>query len=323
MIKTFVKRLTTIIGYKKLDAGFLHRISREPLNPSLHLQYAVHALKKNQYYLALAEFKTAEYLGANDGEIQKHRNTILSSMPQQGIMNHNQYYRFKSLASELKHRSEKENYSVLDVGGGMGRLASFIPEASYCLAEPSVNGISGTNLPFSDHAFDYVVACHVLEHIPIEKRQLFLNQLLSKSKYGLILLNPFHIRGSHVESRLKLVLNVTGAEWAKEHLAYTLPRIGDLEKYAKENKLQISIRPTGTLTTTLSLVFVDYFAEKSSLKSDWKKVNEFFNLTFDNNVLDTDQYPTGYIVYLGWPDKKYNTVNPNIINSNEIDESFS
>jgi 2-polyprenyl-3-methyl-5-hydroxy-6-metoxy-1,4-benzoquinol methylase len=55
---------------------------------------------------------------------------------------------------------------VLDVGGGHGQLASFLPEASYCLAEPSVNGISGADLPFADRSFDYVVSCHVLEQIP-------------------------------------------------------------------------------------------------------------------------------------------------------------
>jgi len=57
------------IGYKKTDNGFVRRISKEPLNSGLHLQYAVHDLKKNQYYLALAKLKTAEALGANDTEI--------------------------------------------------------------------------------------------------------------------------------------------------------------------------------------------------------------------------------------------------------------
>jgi SAM-dependent methyltransferase len=303
MIKTFVMRLVNKIGYKKLDSDFVRRISKDTLNYSLHLQYALHALKKSQWYLALAELKTAEFLGANDGEMQKYRNTILSSMPRQEIMNHNQYYRLKSLASELNYRAGKANFSVLDVGGGLGQLASFIPEASYCLADPNVNGISGINLPFPDYCFDYVVSCHVLEHIPLKERRLFLDQLLSKSKYGLILLNPFYIDGGRVEDRLKLVIDVTEAEWAKEHLECTLPRIEVIKEYARERNLQIEIRPNGTMTTTLALVFVDYFASKSLKKSDWEKVNKFFNVKFDNNVLDTEKFPTGYIVYLGWQDK--------------------
>ncbi len=217
-------------------------------------------------------------------------------------MNHNQYYRLKTLESELNYRAGKKNFSVLDVGGGMGQLASFIPEATYCLAEPSVNGISGTNLPFSDHSFDYVVSCHVLEHIPIDERQRFLDQLLSKSKYGLILLNPFHIDGSHVEDRTKLVIDVSGDEWAKEHLDCTLPRIEDIKEYANEKNLQVCIKPNGTMTTSLALVFVDYFSNRSLRKSDWEKVNKFFNTKFNNNVLDAEKYPNGYLIYLGWSD---------------------
>lgn len=285
------------------DESFVGRLSKEPLNAILHLQYAIHSLKNNQPYLAFAELKTAEFLGINDIDIQEFKNALISSMPQSEIMNHNQYYRFKSLASELNYRSDNDTFSVLDVGGGMGELASFIPEASYCLAEPTVNGISGTDLPFLDHSFDYVVSCHVLEHIPLKSRRLFLDQLLSKSRYGLILLNPFYVDGTQVDDRLKLVIDVTGAEWAKEHLECTLPRVEDIEDYAKEKKLQVSIRPNGTSTTTLALVFVDYFATKYGSQSDWEKVNKFFNMKFDDNVLDSEKYPTGYVVYLSWPEK--------------------
>ena len=287
----------------KPDGGFVNKISMEPLNAALHLQYAVYALKRSRPYLALAELKTAEYLGASDGEIQKYRNTIIASMPQPEILDHNQYFRFKTLSSELNSRSDERDYSVLDVGGGQGQLASFIPEASYCLAEPGVNGISGTNLPFPDRSFDYVVSCHVLEHIPVENRKLFLDQLLSKSRYGLILLNPFHVEGSHVEDRLELVIDVTGAAWAKEHLECTLPHLEYIKQYAKEKKLEVNIRPNGTLTTTMALVFVDYFARKSWSKPDLDKINKFFNMKF-GDILDSENYPTGYLVYLGWPEAR-------------------
>jgi len=288
---------------KTTDESFVSRLTKDPLNALLHLQYAIHSLKNNQLYLSFAELKTAEFLGIDGIDIQEFKNVLLSSMPQSEIMNHNQYFRFKSLASELNYRSENNNFTVLDVGGGMGELASFIPEASYCLAEPTVNGISGTSLPFIDHSFDYVVSCHVLEHIPVEDRRLFLDQLLSKSKYGLVLLNPFNIDGTHVDDRLKLVIEVTGAEWAKEHLECTLPRIEDIEDYAKDKQLQVSIKSNGTLTTALALVFVDHFAEKCASKSDWEKVNKFFNMQFDANVLNSDRYPIGYLVYLSWPEK--------------------
>ncbi|MDU9049976.1 MAG: class I SAM-dependent methyltransferase [Candidatus Electrothrix sp. Rat3] len=298
MIKNIFRKFAVKIGVRKPVNKFMRIISKDPLNASLHLQYAVRSFKRGQNYLAFAELKTAEFLGVNDAELLEYKDSILNSMPRNEIMNHNQYFRLKSLASELKDRSKSNHFSVLDVGGGAGVLASFIPEASYCLAEPSVNGISGTDLPFPDRSFDYVVSCHVLEHIPPEQRESFLDQLLAKSKYGLILLNPFYIEGTSVEERLKLVIDVTGADWAKEHLKCTLPKIEDVKKYAKKKKVKITIRPNGTLTTTQALVFVDYFSGKSFSRSDREKVNCFFNTNFDNNILDSEKYPVGYLVYL-------------------------
>lgn len=221
-------------------------------------------------------------------------------MPNLNYMNHNQYYRFTSLADELRERSGKTSISILDVGGGQGQLASFLPDSfTYCLAEPSVNGISGTSLPFPDRGFDYVVSCHVLEHIPVDERREFLDQLLFKSRHGVLLLNPFHVEGSHVFERLKLIFEVTGAEWAKEHLDCTLPKIEEIYDYATERGLNFSRKPNGTLTTSMAFVFMDYFFGIGKGHSEeWRKINVFFNQKYAD-ILDSDKYPTAYLIYLG------------------------
>lgn len=300
LIKRIVNKFYRSFLNKK-DIKFIYEISRSPLNASLHMDYAIHAINTNRPYLALAEMKTAAFLDPSNLKIKNHISLMIPSMPNLEIMDHNQYYRFKSLSSELNDRSNTANYSVLDVGGGVGQLAAFIPEASYCLAEPKVNGISGTDLPFKDQSFDFVVSCHVLEHIPIESRKVFLDQLISKSKIGLILLNPFHISGSHEVERLNLILDVTGADWAKEHLECTLPTIDFVEGFAKERNLEVSIKPNGVLTTTLAFVFAAYFSNKSNSKSDLEKINQinqFYNVKF-YDILKSDNYPTGYLIYLG------------------------
>lgn len=295
MIIEKVKKKLNQLNYERNSKKFRDHISIDPLNANLHYDFSVYAFKHGQPFLAFSELKSAEFLGVDKKNISRYKKRILSSLPMLETMNHNMFYRFKTLADELKVRNNESSFTVLDVGGGLGELAAFIPDASYCLVEPSVNGISGTNLPFENKSFDFVVSCHVLEHIPVKDRNLFLDQLLSKSKYGLILLNPFHIE---VSSPDKIVFDVTKAEWAKEHLECTLPYIEEIQNYANTNNLQLEIKPNGTITTTLAMIFMDHFYSKTNLKSEWDKVNYYFN-NLSQSVLNNDKYPTACLVFIG------------------------
>ncbi|MFQ5560246.1 MAG: methyltransferase domain-containing protein [Nitrospinota bacterium] len=294
----------TTSGTKKDQ--LVNKIVEDPLNGDLHLQYSLEASNSGKPFLAYAELKTAEYLGADRGQVAKHAAAFRAALPELKKMNHNQYFRFETLASEIIKLGGKSNLSVLDVGGDQGQLSSFIPaDYTYCLVEPTMNGLSGKKLPFHYHSFDYVVSCHVLEHIPVKDRLLFLDQLLSKSKHGVILLNPFHVEGTHIAERLKLFYEITGAQWAKEHLECTLPKVDELRSYAADRGLRFHAKPNGTMTTSMAFVFVDHLAGRAGDFKQLQKINAFFNEKFID-ILDSAEYPNAYLVYLGWPEVKKN-----------------
>ena len=276
---------------------FQERIRRDPLNPALHLQLAFQALRADRVYLSYAEFKTALFLGAASKDVEIGLHSARAALPPPERMNHNGYYRLTSLASELVTQSHGGAFSVLDVGGGEGMLAPFIPDASYCLADPNSNGISGLSLPFPKESFDYVVSCHVLEHISPEERTAFLDELLHRAKRGVILMGPFFVEGTHEKDRLQLFIDITNSQWAREHLECSLPRLEHLRSFADQRQLGFAARPNGTLATGMAIEFMNHFADRAGLADDKARINEFFNVKY-RPLLDSVDYPVGYLVYL-------------------------
>src|SRR5262249_966202 len=153
------------------------------------------------------------------------------------------------------------------------QLAPFLPGSRYFLADPASNGLTATGLPPTFGPFDYVVSCHVLEHIEPEARGAFLDALISRMQTAVVLLNPFHLEGTSEEERLQLVIDLTGAPWAREHLQCTLPDVDDVQAYAKVHGLRCSIQPVGAMTTALAYVFVEHFAKRAGAADELNRIN--------------------------------------------------
>jgi SAM-dependent methyltransferase len=261
------------------------RLAADPLNAATHRelaeQYAVET-SLTARLRAHAEHRTAAALEAlaagsapSESSARDGPGTGLATTLDE--LNHNQSYRFRTLAEAVQRIIGTARARVLDVGGGDGGLAWFLPEVDYVLAEPAVNGIDGAALPFPAASFDVVCACHVLEHIAPEQRAAFLDSMLAVSRRHVLLLNPFVMPDSLYPRRIELVLEITGAQWAREHLECGLPTLDEVTRFADSRGVECRVDPNGCLMTSLAMVYVTHYARLAGRSGELARINALFN----------------------------------------------
>lgn len=268
------------------------RLSIKPLNAKIHFNYAKQAARFGLYNLANAELKSAEYLGFDADQVSTLNKRIYGSLTELDELDVNQYQRFKILQTHLQI-SLNDGDAILDIGGGHGILSQFLPANRYFLIEPSVNGISGLKLPFPDNSFDAVVTCHVLEHINADDRLLFISELVRVAKRKVLVFNPFKNEELDEQERLQLVLEITKAEWAKEHIDCGLPAIEEISDYIASLGLDFTIKGYGDIYASMATVFMSYFAGEKHA-ADLVKINKHFNQKYDQ--LSCSKYPTNIMI---------------------------
>ncbi len=310
----------------------LSAVTASPLDPVAHENLGDVYRAADSHWPAQACYRSAGFLGATEpgvflklaisllnlGRIEDARNILVSlgdlagplagdrdallkhatTMPAVPLANldHNRFYRMRSLAQEIRSLAGPEQCSVLDIGGGDGLLAAFLPNDAYLLVEPGTNGLSGLELPLEANSVDIVCACHVLEHIPVGQRDQFLDQLVATAKNHVILLNPFAAEGGKHQERLQLTVDLTGAEWAREHLACGLPELDVVRDYANRRGLSLSVRPNGAVGTAFATTLMNHFAQLAGRQDEAKRINAYFN-SLAEELLISPSMPAAWLVH--------------------------
>ena len=272
-------------------------IRRDPADATAHAAYGALAARHRKHHLAHAQARTAQFLQPAQAAFEDSVRVTAAALPPVLELGHNTYHRMQALARILRDNGHRPGSSVLDVGGGHGELAAFLPGSPYLLADPAGNGLDATVLPAGLGPFDYVVSCHVLEHVEPAQRDGFLDALVGRMRGAVVLLNPFHVAGASEQERLRLVIDLTDADWAREHLECSLPHLRDVRDYAARNGLTCQIEPVGALTTTMAYVFLEHFARRADMAAELKRIDAFFNERLCDAEL-SEPFPTGFAVVL-------------------------
>lgn len=146
------------------------------------------------------------------------------------LMPYDVYERHQVASQILKNElEEKEDVTVLDVGGRINLLDRFLPYETISV-NPDGSGMvwgSGMALPFGDNIFDAVVTIDTLEHLPQKKRLPFIQECMRVARSIGLVAAPFGSAGHTVyEKRLnELHKEVLGKPhlYLNEHIRYGLP----------------------------------------------------------------------------------------------------
>ncbi len=154
----------------------------------------------------------------------------------------------------LKNRAPDENnhsLEILDVGGGDGKLAWFMPQHTRVTIldrkpspeEGKTNYVQGdaVHLPFADKSFDLVISSDMLEHLPVEDRLTAFREMFRVSRRHVILAAPFNsIYNQKAEEYINTQFrDHTGQDhpFLIEHIQNGLPELEELEQDLAEKAI--------------------------------------------------------------------------------------
>lgn len=172
-----------------------------------------------------------------------------------------------------------ERLRLLDVGGffrtrrGVAVLPArvFLPHDDITVIDQQSAGVElegyvqgdGRTLEFADKAFDFVLSCDTLEHVPAADRPAFWGELLRVARRGVLLAAPFS--SPEVVAAEALLFRYIKAELGveqlqlKEHAGYGLPALSTTCALLDERGLLYKVYPSGYVHAWLVMMLTKHY----------------------------------------------------------------
>lgn len=150
--------------------------------------------------------------------------------------------RYLPIIDDIK-KTYKDGDKILEVGSEITGITTYFQKpvtgVDVAFDYSKKNGYlkpvkaSAIKLPFPDKSFDYVLSVDMLEHIPKEKRQKTITEMVRVAKYKVYLSFPAGKKSEMVDKQLyDFFLKKRGQEYQylKEHVDLGLPDVDVVEK---------------------------------------------------------------------------------------------
>ncbi|MFD7523221.1 class I SAM-dependent methyltransferase [Paenibacillus chitinolyticus] len=204
-----------------------------------------------------------------------------------------QFQRYKMVELIIDAFRNGRTFSILEVGANEHKnLELFLKDDILYLdiklseelkRDPSFVEGDATDLKFADSSFDIVVALDVIEHIPKNRRVLFLKEIDRVSKLGFIISAPFENSGiEQAEIRISnyyQALYDSNLLWNEEHREQGLPNKKEIFDYliasSKKEIVPIDHGNIEIWEKFIQMEFISGLSEK--MIPYWHSINEYYN----------------------------------------------
>lgn len=215
------------------------------------------------------------------------RDAFLQALP----FDHYQRYR---MASSILEAFQPQSARILDVGGSLGFLNTFLPRYSVSQIDvapedtPHAFGYGGKRLPWDDEAYEAVVCIDTLEHIPPKQRQGFLHELCRVSGGLVILSCPFH--EPNVEDAEAVLRDFLASHYKRtdrylqEHVEYQLPEAGEISEVFENEGWSVTGLPNGYLPRWLLMQLLEFsLASSPEMHEGRARLHALYNQNYYEN----------------------------------------
>lgn len=171
----------------------------------------------------------------------------------------------KNIIEHVFRQNSNKKFTVLDVGGYMGRTVEFLPNDKVDVLDvfdvDAPNYIKGdaTKMLMGDKSYDFVCSFDVLEHIPKAKRESFIKESARVANKGFFIAAPTDDADglvSLVEHEVNDVFKIVNGQnhrWLKEHIENGIPNNQFIENIITKQGLFYTVIKSNDLINWLSI----------------------------------------------------------------------